>query len=178
MEANFLITNNTIAYVIHGQPLCLQFKTTGCWFVVIVYDDGKSFKQRFLEKLFLRKPNTKYNYRRRFYRKANGKFDTVTNYYSPEISVWGVGWGIKQLFHKRLKINFFNPITQTIRAHTPELPDMPDFSVRSPKIQVHQQHVRVKSASSPRLLNADLNITAYDDYSNYKSNYHSNNTIN
>ena len=178
MEAQFLINNETIAYLIHGQPLCLQYETKGFWFVVIVYDDGKSFKQRFLEKLFLRKPNTKYNYRRRFYRKTNGKFDTVTNYYSPEITLWGIGWGIKKLFHKRLRINFFNPLTQTLRSHTPELPIMPEFNVHSPKLQVHQQFVRVMSARQPRLLKTEFNTIAYDDYSNYKANHHSNNTIN
>lgn len=178
MEAQFLINNSTIAYLIHGQPLCLQYKTTGCWFVVVVYDDGKSFKQRFLEKLFLRKPNTKYNYRRRFYRKANGKFDTVTNYYSPEITLWGVGWGFKKLFHKRLRINFFNPLTQTIRSLTPELPPMPELEVQQPKVFFKTQYVAIKSAVQPRVLANTMNILTYDDYSNYKENHSRNNTIN
>lgn len=160
MNANFLLNNHGVAYLIHGQPFCLEYQTEGCWFVVINYNNGESF------------------FRRPHFRKANGKFETVTNYYSPEITVWGIGWGIKRLFYKRLKINFFNPITQTIKTHTPDLPPMPAFGVRSPRMQINQQPVRIKAASQPRLLTKEMNISQYDDYSTYKANYPRTNTIN
>jgi hypothetical protein len=174
MEGQFLINNNTIANLIHGQPICLQYQTTGCWFVVIAYDNGDSFLQRF----FFRKPNSKILFRPWFFRKASGKFESVTNVYSPEITMWGIGWGIKKLFNRRLRINFFNTVTQTVVAHTPTLPTMPEFRVNSPKVQIYPQIVTIKSAIQPRILNTEINTTAYDDYSNYKANHHSNNTIN
>jgi hypothetical protein len=55
---------------------------------------------------------------------------------------------------------------------------MPELSVRFPRLQVHQQLVKVMSARQPRLLKTDFKTIAYDDYSNYKANHHSNNTIN
>lgn len=160
MEGQFLINNNTVAYLIHGQPLCLQYQTTGCWFVVIAYNNGDSIFKRLI------------------FRKPNGKFESVTNVYSPEITMWGIGWGIKRLFNKYLRINFFNTVTQTIVAHTPTLPVMPELSVCFPRLQVHQQFVRVKSARQPRLLKTDFKTIAYDDYSNYKATHHSKNIIN
>ena len=160
MEGHFLVNNNTVAYLIHGQPLCLQYQTTGCWFVVIAYNNGDSIFKRLI------------------FRKPNGKFESVTNVYSPEITMWGIGFGIKKLFNKRLHINFFNTVTQTIVANTPDLPSMPQFSVYSPKVQIHPPIATIKSAIQPRLLKTEFNTTAYDDYSIYKSNHYSNNTIN
>ncbi len=160
MEAQFLINNNAIAYLIHGQPLCLQYKTTGCWFVVIAYNNGESF------------------FKRLFFRKSNGKFESVTNFYSPEITLWGVGWGVKKLFHKRLRINFFNPLTQTIRSLTPELPPMPGLEVLQTKVNFKTQHIAIKSAAQPRVLANTMNVLTYDDYSDYKENHPRNNTIN
>ena len=160
MNANFLLNDHGIAYLIHGQPFCLEYQSEGCWFLIINYNNGESF------------------FRRPHFRKPNGKFNTVTNVYSPEITVWGVGWGIKRLFYKRLRINFFNPLTQTIRAHTPDLPAMPAFGVRSPRMQINQQPVRIKAASQPRLLTKEMNISLYDDYSTYKANHQRNNTTN
>ena len=178
MNAKFLLNDHGIAYLIHGQPFCLEYKTEGCLFVVVVYNNGSSLIQKVFERFFVLKPNSITYPRPCFFLKPNGKFETVTNYYSPQITVWGIGWGIKKLFSKRLRINFFNPITQTIKTHTPDLPPMPDFGVRSPRMQINQQPVRIKAASQPRLLTKEMNIAQYDDYSTYKANYPRTNTIN
>jgi hypothetical protein len=174
MKGDFLLNDHDVAYLIHGQSLRLEYQTEGCWFVVIAYDNGNSFLQRF----FFRKPNSKTFFRPRYFKKANGKFESVTNVYCREITMWGVGWGIKKLFHKQLRINFFNTRTQTIRSHTPELPTMPQFYVESPRVEFHPQPVKVRSAVQPRLLANGMNRNAYDDYSTYKANHPRTNTIN
>jgi hypothetical protein len=160
MKGDFLLNDHDVAYLIHGQSLRLEYQTEGCWFVVVAYNNGESF------------------FRKLHFRKSEGVFESVTNKYNPSITMWGVGWSIKKLFHKQLQINFFNTRTQTIRSHTPELPAMPQFHVESPSIEFHPQPVKVRSAVQPRLLANEININTYDDYSTYKANHPRTNTIN
>lgn len=160
MKGQFLVNNNTISYLIHGQPLCLQYQTTGCWFVVIAYNNGDSL------------------FNRLFFRKSNGKFETVTNVYSPEITLWGIGWGIKKLFHKRLQINFFNTRTQMMYPKTPELAAIPSIVVHKPNLLFKTPPIAITSATQPRLLADPMHILTYDDYLTYKENQPRINSIN
>jgi hypothetical protein len=160
MEGQFLINNNTISYLIHGQPLCLQYQIQGCWFVVISYNNGDSFFRKF------------------YFRKPIGKFESVTNVYSPEISLWGIGWGIKKLFYKKLRINFFNTVTQIMYPKTSGLPAMPDFDVIRQNIVVKTPPVAVRLTTSPRFIANAMSVNAYDDYSTFKENKPSTNSNN
>jgi hypothetical protein len=149
MKASFLLNNHSVAYLIHGQPLSLKYETEGCWFVVISYKSEESFFKRF------------------FFRKPNGVFETVTNVYRPGITMWGIGWGIRKIIHKRLKINFFNPKTQLVRPHTPQLPSIPSVRVRSAEARFSVPFVNLES-QQPVFINNQLTIHSYDDHLAYK----------
>jgi hypothetical protein len=127
---------------------------------VINYNSGESF------------------FRRPYFLRPNGTFESVTNVYSREITVWGIGWGIKKLFHKKLKINFFNTRTQNISTHTPDLPTMPVYQIHSPQLKVRTKPVNIRSSVQPRLLSKEININTFDDYYTYKANHPRTNTIN
>ncbi len=80
MAGQFLINNKIIAYLIYRQSLCPQYQTLGCWFVVIAYNCDKSFSRKF------------------YFRMPIGKFEFVTNVYSPNISLWDSVLGFKNYF--------------------------------------------------------------------------------
>ena len=98
MEAKFLLNGNEIAYLTHGQPFRLEIDATGPWFLVIHYDKGGSWFERWS----FRKPRTVY--------------ESVTNVYRPHIRVWGVGRGVRRLLHRKLNINYVNVLWQKMRV--------------------------------------------------------------
>ncbi len=153
MNGSFLLNDKQLAYLIHGQPLKLEYQTEGCWFIVISYNNGASF------------------FKRLFFRKANGIFETVTNVYSPEIKLWGIGWGIKKLLDHRLRINFFNTRTQMMYSQTPQLKQTPTVGIRRLKNKIHFPSVRINNKIQPLLLDNQLVIQSYDDFKGYKQQH-------
>lgn len=153
MNARFLLNDNVISYLIHGQPLKLKYQTEGCWFIVISYNNGASF------------------FKRLFFRKANGIFETVTNVYSPEIKLWGIGWGIKKFLDHKLRINFFNTRTQMMYSQTPELKSTPSIGIRKHKSYIHFPSIDTSKNRHPILLNNQLLIQFYDDFMEYKQQH-------
>jgi hypothetical protein len=149
MTGSFLLNNNTVAYLIHGQPFTLKYQTQGCWFVVVSYNNGESF------------------FKRLFFKKSQGVFESVTNVYNPEIRLWGIGWGVKKLFHHSLKINFFNPRTQFVRTLLPQLPPSPKIRVKRFSPNFLLPNIEIQE-SKPVLLNNQLTIHPYDDHKAYK----------
>jgi len=153
MNGRFLLNDKELAYLIHGQPLKLEYHTEGCWFIVISYNNGASF------------------FKRLFFKKANGIFETVTNVYSPEIKLWGIGWGVKKLLHYRFCINFFNTRTQMILALTPDLRPMPAVSVRRYSNKIQFPRVKINTGVMPSLVNNQLHIQSYDDFTGFKQQH-------
>lgn len=153
MKARFLLNDNVISYLIHGQPLKLKYQTEGCWFIVISYNNGASF------------------FKRLFFRKANGIFESVTNVYSPEIKLWGIGWGIKKLLDHKLRINFFNTRTQMMYSQTPELKSTPAIGIRKQKSNIHFPSIDISKNRHPILLNNQLLILSFDDFMEYKQQH-------
>lgn len=153
MNGRFLLNDKELAYLIHGQPLKLEYHTEGCWFIVISYNNGASF------------------FKRLFFKKANGIFETVTNVYSPVIKLWGIGWGVKKLLHHRFRINFFNTRTQMMYSKTPDLKSMPTVGVRRYRSKIHFPSVEVNTGLQPLLVNNQLHIQSYDDFMGYKQHH-------
>jgi hypothetical protein len=153
MTGRFLLNDNDLTYLIHGQVIKLEYQTTGCWFVVILYNNGESF------------------FKRIFFRKKNGLFETVTNVYRPVIKLYGIGWGIKKLFHHKLHINFINTREQLVFSKTPELPPMPETNIRRLNDQIILPGINVKNAKHPLLLNNQLFINSYDDLMEFTENH-------
>jgi hypothetical protein len=52
-------------------------------------------------------------------RRPTCHFKSIANAYNPNITVWGIGWGIKPLLHKKLNINFLNTIEQKVLVKNP-----------------------------------------------------------
>lgn len=122
MRARALLNGESISYLIHGQPFTLEIEATGCLFLVIACDSGRSK----LDKWSFRRPRT--------------VFKGVTNAYDPLVRVWGVGWGVRKIFEKRLQVNFMNVMEQHLRIRVP-----PSSPVPVPFVE--EQVVEVKSPS-------------------------------
>jgi hypothetical protein len=151
MEGRFLLNGNSIAYLIHGQSFELQIKAIGCLFVMIHYEDGES---RF------------WNW---YIRSTATVFKSITNVYRPVIRVWGVGWGIKKLLHKELKINFINVKEQDIDIQFRPAFNLPQASVKNPDVRIGTSVIQISKVSMNSCHNhLELSEDSHD-YEIYKS---------
>jgi hypothetical protein len=89
MEGKFSINGNQVAYLIHGQPVSLNYEINRCWFVLLIHDTGRGFFRKF------------------HFKRSKGVFETVSNVYSPTIRLVAFGLGIRR-FKFDLEINFIN----------------------------------------------------------------------
>ena len=151
MQGKFTINKNEVSYLIHGQPISLEYETEGCLFIIILYNNGGSF------------------FKRISFQKSKGVFLTVTNVYSPILKIWGVGWGVKKIFQFKFKINFFNTLTQLVRTHTPQLAQPPSMKVKRVYPFFTPSKIQLE-VSQPYLINNQFIIHSNDDIlpSNYK----------
>lgn len=107
MNAHFSFDGNAVAYLLHGQEFTLDIQAEACWFVLIKYHSGLGIGWT------LHRPHT--------------RFISVANAHRPTISVWGLGWGVKLLLHKKLNINCLNVIRQQV-----------DIKRSRPKIRINK----------------------------------------
>ncbi len=89
MEANFLLNNNQVSYLIHGQPFSLKYEVFGCSYVLIIYKSGNSYFNNFKIK------------------RSTGEFTSITNTYNPNIRFISLDGRFQSIYFK-LKINFIN----------------------------------------------------------------------
>lgn len=153
LTARFLLNDNIVAYLIHGQPFKLEYQTNGCWFIIISYDNGSSF------------------FRRISLKKASGVFISVTNVYKPQIKVWGIGWGISKLFDQRLHINFINTRTQVMFAKTPDLPEISNLHIKPSTFRILFTRLLLRKNKQAELLSSSIRINEYDDFTTYKNHH-------
>ena len=104
MEANFLLNNNQVSYLIHGQPFSLKYEIHNCKYVLIVYKSGESFFNNYTIK------------------RSRGEFTSITNTYKPNIRFISLD-GKFNFIDFRLKINFINcvPFDMSINLRHPSL---------------------------------------------------------
>jgi len=150
MNGKFTINKSEVLYLIHGQSFSIEYETEGCFFTIFLYNNGGSFFNKISIK------------------KSNGVFTSVTNVYSPTISVWGVGWRIKKIFQYCFKINFFNARTQLVKPITPQLDSLPSIKVTKLNPIFQPNYIKLY-VSQPFLKSNQLTVQSYDDYSALKS---------
>ena len=92
MEANFLLNNNQVSYLIHGQPFSLKYEILSCKYVLIIYKSSKSFFNNYKIK------------------KSSGEFTSITNTYKPNIRFISLD-GKFNFIDFKLKINFINCVS-------------------------------------------------------------------
>ncbi len=103
MEANFLLNNNQVSYLIHGQPFSLKYEVFGCSYVLIIYKSGNSYFNNFKIK------------------RSTGEFTSITNSYNPNIRFISLD-GKFNFIDFKLKINFINcvPFDVSINLNYPK----------------------------------------------------------
>lgn len=148
LQARFLLNNNQVSYLLHGQPFNLEYEIYGCERVLIIYDNGESIFKRYKIK------------------KSIGTFSSITNAYAPRIRFIGLTAGLKHIDFD-LHINFMNvrPVDLTIQLSKPS-------SISIPDIKPHNYLLRKpvfpeSSISRMQLVNNKLIIKPYDDLSEY-----------
>lgn len=99
MNAQFSFDGKPVAYLLHGQEFSLNIAANSCWFLLIRYHSGQGIKWS------IRRPTC--------------HFKSIANAYNPNITVWGIGWGINTLIHKKLNTNFLNTIEQKVIVNNP-----------------------------------------------------------
>jgi len=151
MEGRFLLNGNSIAYLIQGQSFELQIKAIGCLFVMIHYEDGES---RF------------WNWH---IRSTDTVFKSITNVYRPVIRVWGVGWGIKKLLHKALKINFINVREQDLDIQFRPAFNPPQLTKKNTDVKIESPDMRKPNVSMNSCHNHVQLSEDSDDHHIYKS---------
>jgi hypothetical protein len=94
LNAHFSFDGKPITYLLHGQEFTIDILAQSCWFLIIRYQSNQGSKWKIL--------------------RPKSRFTSIANAYEPEITIWGIGWGIKTLLYKKLNINFLNTIEQKV----------------------------------------------------------------
>jgi hypothetical protein len=99
LNAQFSFDGKPVAYLLHSQEFSLNIAVNSCWFLLIRYHSGQG------RKWTIRRPTC--------------HFKSIANAYSPNITIWGIGWGINKLLHKKLNINILKTIEQNLIVKNP-----------------------------------------------------------
>ena len=148
LQARFLLNNNQVSYLLHGQPFNLEYEIDGCSRVLIIYDNGGSIFKKYAIK------------------KSNGIFSSITNAYAPKIRFIALASGIKHVDFD-LRINFMNVKSVDMAIQLPK-----PASIEIPEIKT-QNYILRKPAfpeskiSHIQLVNNKITIKPYDDLSEY-----------
>jgi hypothetical protein len=149
MKANFLLNGHNVGYLIHGQVFEMQYKISGCLFV-IVSNKGKGMLQ---------------------FRKAQGKYIGLSNAYSPNVSFWAFGFGIKRYTH-RLKVNFMNTKISVPFTKYPKPKSNIDFSLPKFNLSILRPINKPELLSMPQqkelnlILNNEHSLSLYEKVKN------------
>lgn len=148
LQARFLLNNNQVSYLLHGQPFNLEYEIDGCDRVLIIYDNGESIFKRYKIK------------------KSTGTFSSITNTYAPRIRFIGLTAGLNHIDFD-LHINFINvrPVDLTIQLSKPSSTSIPD--IRPHNYKLRKPVFPESNISRMQLANNKLIIKPYDDLSEY-----------
>jgi len=108
-KQSFILKNNAVNYLIHGDLFSYKYEIPAAWFVIIRYETELDHN---FERL-------KWWKKKHYLRKNKGVFEAYTNAYSPKIDFYCFGLGFWKIT-ANFKVNFVN-----VKSPDFQIKDMP-----------------------------------------------------
>jgi hypothetical protein len=163
-KQSFILNNNAVNYLIHGDLFSYKYEIPAAWFVIIRYE-------RELTHNFERLKWWKKKY---YLRKNKGVFETYTNAYSPKIEFYCFGLGFWKIT-KSFKVNFVNVKLPDLKIKVSPFKMENQFKVNHPLLHFKINKPIVSKTrffnSTFSILNKDVNIINTNDYNKFKQEY-------
>ena len=112
-KQSYILNNNAVNYLIHGDLFSYKYVIPAAWFVIIKYESELAHNYERL----------KWWKKKYYLRKNKGIFENHTNAYSPKIEFYCFGYSFWKIT-KNFKVNFVNV-------------KLPDFEIKDMTLKKH-----------------------------------------